>query len=426
MTTTRRGSRPLRELGRHAGELGLELSLEMYEDTLLGSAASAVRLVQDIALDNVGLNPDLGNLFRLHRPIEDFQAAVLACAPVSNYWHIKSYLRDEDPGTGQVVSVPAPMESGSINYRAAVKAALDAGPCVEHYGGDGLSVSAANAITSTICSRSRPAGAPLSSPARKGRRDDDDARPGPGTAPDDVAGPARSARNRPGRGPRARRDGSAVYAPARSFEVRGFDVTPARRELAQDAGARGLLGRRGVCGRRRRARLGRDGAQLAAVLFDDDGAARASRQERRRRDVDRRQAAVTSAAVRLAERGIAAVDAPVSGGPVRAGAGNCSSWSVPPRGGRRCAPRARRDRGSAARRRRVGRPGAATRLSTSCCAGSRPRRQALALAPARPRPHQVVGCSGRRRGVASCSPTVARASPSSCAARSPSCGRDST
>ncbi len=113
------------------------------------SAASAVRLVQDIALDNVGLNPDLGNLFRLHRPIEDFQAAVLACAPVSNYWHIKSYLRDEDPGTGQVVSVPAPMESGSINYRAAVKAALDAGfsgPfCVEHYGGDGLSVSAANA-----------------------------------------------------------------------------------------------------------------------------------------------------------------------------------------------------------------------------------------------------------------------------------------
>lgn len=139
----------LRELGRHAGELGLELSLEMYEDTLLGSAASAVRLVQDIALDNVGLNPDLGNLFRLHRPIEDLQAAVLACAPVSNYWHIKSYLRDEDPGTGQVVSVPAPMESGSINYRAAVKAALDAGfsgPfCVEHYGGDGLSVSAANA-----------------------------------------------------------------------------------------------------------------------------------------------------------------------------------------------------------------------------------------------------------------------------------------
>lgn len=139
----------LRELGRHAGEVGLELSLEMYEDTLLGSAASAVRLVTEIGLDNVGLNPDLGNLYRLHRPIEDFQEAVAACAPVSNYWHIKSYLRDEDPGTGQVTTVPAPMETGTINYRQAVRTALDAGftgPfCVEHYGGDGLSVSARNA-----------------------------------------------------------------------------------------------------------------------------------------------------------------------------------------------------------------------------------------------------------------------------------------
>jgi len=139
----------LRELGRHAGELGLELSLEMYEDTLLGSSASAVRLHADIGLDNVGLNPDLGNLYRLHQPIEDFQEAVRACLPVSNYWHIKSYLRDEEPRTGQVVSVPAPMESGSINYRESIRVALElgfTGPfCVEHYGGDGLSVSAANA-----------------------------------------------------------------------------------------------------------------------------------------------------------------------------------------------------------------------------------------------------------------------------------------
>src|SRR5690554_5041208 len=139
----------LRELGEHAAQLGLELSLEMYEDTLLGSSASAVRLVTDIGLDNVGLNPDLGNLYRLHQPIEDFQEAVVACAPVSNYWHIKSYLRDEDPRTGRVVAVPAPMELGSINYRAAIRSALDVGfegPfCVEHYGGDGLSVSARNA-----------------------------------------------------------------------------------------------------------------------------------------------------------------------------------------------------------------------------------------------------------------------------------------
>ena len=138
----------LRELGEHARDVGVALSLEMYEDTLLGSAESAVRLVQDIDRSTVGLNPDLGNLFRLHRDIESFQSAVEACLPLSNYWHVKNYYRDTEPATGAVVSLPAPMYSGSMNYRAAVKTAVDlgyTGPfCVEHYGGDGLSVMAEN------------------------------------------------------------------------------------------------------------------------------------------------------------------------------------------------------------------------------------------------------------------------------------------
>ncbi|QCB94864.1 sugar phosphate isomerase/epimerase family protein [Cellulomonas shaoxiangyii] len=139
----------LRELGRHAREVGLVLSLEMYEDTLLGTAESAVRLVHDIGDDAVGLNPDLGNLIRLHRPVEDFQAAVAACLPVSNYWHVKSYFRDEDRASGTVVALPAPMEMGSVSYRQALRTAVEVGYtgpfCVEHYGGDGLSVAARNA-----------------------------------------------------------------------------------------------------------------------------------------------------------------------------------------------------------------------------------------------------------------------------------------
>lgn len=137
----------LQELGDHAASLGLQLSLEMYEDTLLGSSASGVRLVQDIDRANVGLNPDLGNLYRLHRPIEDFLTAVERCMPHANYWHVKNYYRSED-AAGNVVSIPAPMAHGSANYRRAIQIAVDAGfdgPfCVEHYGGDGLSVSAEN------------------------------------------------------------------------------------------------------------------------------------------------------------------------------------------------------------------------------------------------------------------------------------------
>jgi len=136
------------ELGRHAAELGLDLTLEMYEDTYLGTAASSVRLVTEVGLENVGLNPDVGNLIRLHRPIDDWQETLRATLPHANYWHVKNYARDEDPATGTYTAVPAPLELGLINYRHAVRDALALGfrgtfVC-EHYGGDGLGVSAIN------------------------------------------------------------------------------------------------------------------------------------------------------------------------------------------------------------------------------------------------------------------------------------------
>ncbi|MET3902325.1 sugar phosphate isomerase/epimerase family protein [Paenarthrobacter sp. 4246] len=138
----------IRELGKHAAEAGVLISLEMYEDTYLGTADSSVQLVQDIGLDNVGLNPDLGNLIRLHRPIEDWREMVAKTLPYSNYWHMKNYIRDEDVARDSYITMPAPMESGLINYREAFKFALSVGfqgiLCTEHYGGDGLSVTASN------------------------------------------------------------------------------------------------------------------------------------------------------------------------------------------------------------------------------------------------------------------------------------------
>jgi sugar phosphate isomerase/epimerase len=138
----------LRELGRHAGELGMLLSLELYEHTFLGTAASAVRLVEDIGLDVVGLNPDIGNLIRLHEPVEDWREIAEATMPYANFWHVKNYTRDEDAAAGLFSTVPTSLELGVINYREAVKIALRNGfqgvICVEHYGGDGLSVSATN------------------------------------------------------------------------------------------------------------------------------------------------------------------------------------------------------------------------------------------------------------------------------------------
>lgn len=128
--------------------MGVLVSLEMYEDTYLGSADSSVRLVRDVDHPSVGLNPDLGNLVRLHRPVEHWRPMMEKVAPYANFWHVKNYFRFEDATSGLVATTPAPMEFGVIDYRSAVREAIGQGFrgvfCVEHYGGDGLSVSATN------------------------------------------------------------------------------------------------------------------------------------------------------------------------------------------------------------------------------------------------------------------------------------------
>ncbi len=103
----------IRELGRHAEELDIELSLEMYEDTYLGTADSSVRFVEDVGLDNVGINADLGNLIRLHRPVEHWQKMMEKVAPYAKFWHVKNYTRTEDPASGVTVTHPAPLKAGS-------------------------------------------------------------------------------------------------------------------------------------------------------------------------------------------------------------------------------------------------------------------------------------------------------------------------
>jgi sugar phosphate isomerase/epimerase len=138
----------IRELGRHAEQVGLDIALEMYEDTYLGTADDAVKFVKDVDHPAVGLNPDLGNLIRLHRPVEHWTVMMEKTAPYVRYWHVKNYLRIEDQSKGIILSAPAPLETGLINYRAAIRQAIAHGfrgafGC-EHYGGDGLSVSGTN------------------------------------------------------------------------------------------------------------------------------------------------------------------------------------------------------------------------------------------------------------------------------------------
>ncbi len=138
----------IRELGRHAAEVGLEVSLEMYEDTYIGTADGAVKFVNDVDVPAVGINADIGNLVRLHRPVEHWAAMIDKIAPYAKYWHVKNYMRIEDPVQKLICSYPTSLALGVINYRLAIQKILACGFqrafLCEHYGGDGLSVCAMN------------------------------------------------------------------------------------------------------------------------------------------------------------------------------------------------------------------------------------------------------------------------------------------
>jgi sugar phosphate isomerase/epimerase len=141
--------RRFRELADHAASVGVAISLEVYEGTYLGDADSSVAFLQELGHDNVGLNPDLGNLIRAQEPIEPWEAIAIKLLPLANYWHVKNYARSENPLTGTYFSTPTTLPAGLIDYRKAVRFAIASGFrgafLAENYGGDGLGVSADNA-----------------------------------------------------------------------------------------------------------------------------------------------------------------------------------------------------------------------------------------------------------------------------------------
>lgn len=138
----------IRELAEHAAGNGQQITLEMYEDTYVGTCDAAVAFLQEVDHPACGLNPDIGNFIRLHRPLEPIPEMFEKVLPYANYWHVKNYSRDEDPATGTVATFPLPMEFGLINYRTTIARALQLGFTgaflCEHYGSDSLGVIARN------------------------------------------------------------------------------------------------------------------------------------------------------------------------------------------------------------------------------------------------------------------------------------------
>jgi sugar phosphate isomerase/epimerase len=118
----------LREAASAASDLGVEISVEVHQHSIVDNSWSALHLLELIDRPNVGVNPDLGNIYWTYNvPEETCEAAIVALAPHAKYWHCKNLFRIHIPELNHAIFQQVPLPDGEIDYRFALSAMLDAG-----------------------------------------------------------------------------------------------------------------------------------------------------------------------------------------------------------------------------------------------------------------------------------------------------------
>lgn len=122
-----RTARGLSEAAKVAADHGLEISIEIHQNTIVDNSWTALHLLELINQPNVGINPDLGNIYWTYDiPEESCEDAIAALAPHCNYWHCKNLYRVHIPDLEKSILLQAPIPDGDIDYRFAISAMLDA------------------------------------------------------------------------------------------------------------------------------------------------------------------------------------------------------------------------------------------------------------------------------------------------------------
>lgn len=123
-----RNATGLREIATSAADLGVEISIEVHQNSSVDNGWSALHLLKLIDHPNVGINPDLGNIYWTYDvPEESCEDAILALAPHAKYWHCKNLLRIHLPEIERSIFQRVPLPDGDIDYRFAISAMLAAG-----------------------------------------------------------------------------------------------------------------------------------------------------------------------------------------------------------------------------------------------------------------------------------------------------------
>lgn len=109
-----------------AADVGVGISIEIHQNSIADNSWSALHLLDLIDAPNVGVNPDLGNIYWTYDiPEEAREDAIVALAPHVNYWHCKSLYRVHIPELETAIYVQVPLPDGEIDYRFAIAALLD-------------------------------------------------------------------------------------------------------------------------------------------------------------------------------------------------------------------------------------------------------------------------------------------------------------
>ena len=118
----------LRGAGRAAADLNVSISIEVHQGSIADNSWATLHLLDRVGLDNVGANPDLGNIYwHYEHPEETPEAAIVALAPRAVYWHCKNLQRLHIPDLHRSFFHRVPLPDGEIDYRFAIAAMVDAG-----------------------------------------------------------------------------------------------------------------------------------------------------------------------------------------------------------------------------------------------------------------------------------------------------------
>ena len=115
-------------VARLAADVGIEISVEVHQCSIVDNSWSALHLLELVDQPNVGINPDIGNIYwTYHMPEESCEDAIVALAPHTKYWHCKNVYRFYIPDIERSIFMKVPLPDGDIDYRFAISAMLAVG-----------------------------------------------------------------------------------------------------------------------------------------------------------------------------------------------------------------------------------------------------------------------------------------------------------